>query len=594
LPELFLNAFLGVFMKDKLDKVKSFLTDVSVFKKLLVTPAILFILILIIATIAIFSIISQKNNLTVFKQDVLEKQLFIDNLALEVSDNINTYNYLLLTNANENDAQKIQTLRDKIVKQNTNLKQEFEVLVKDLNKNKHKKLAEKVKNDFNEYSIACDNVLNTFEFDAVTASIFLSTASMQYGIVKEDLDKIGEEYDKNGKNIYNGMVIFSNSVVFIFIIALLAVLAIGGTATFVVAGMITQPLNKIIKSIERDENNNIQIKTVEVTSNDEIGVLATVLNDLTQQVKDFINGVNVSANEVLASSETMSLSSEQTAQGAQQAAISTAQLAQGAQDISKNVEDGASNMNKLNKVIQGVLEEAKTVAKLGNDTETNASAGTEYVKKAVDKIDSIKTVSEDISVNIAELGKLSSEIEQIVDLIKNIAGQTNLLALNAAIEAARAGEHGKGFAVVADEVKKLAGQSADATEKITSMIKEIQKKTGIAVTTMDKAAHEVEEGVFVINDAGKALENIISQVKSANVKIQGITKDIGDVAKNSEETVQMIENIAFITEQTASSAEEISSIAEEQTASLEEISANSQTLAGIAEKLTRQVAVFKI
>ncbi len=54
-----------------------------------------------------------------------------------------------------------------------------------------------------------------------------------------------------------------------------------------------------------------------------------------------------------------------------------------------------------------------------------------------------KKVSEDISVNISELGQLSSEIEEIVDLIKNIAGQTNLLALNAAIEAARAGEHGK-------------------------------------------------------------------------------------------------------------------------------------------------------
>ncbi len=49
---------------------------------------------------------------------------------------------------------------------------------------------------------------------------------------------------------------------------------------------------------------------------------------------------------------------------------------------------------------------------------------------------------------INDLCKLSSDIEQIVDLIKNIAGQTNLLALNAAIEAARAGEHGKGFAVL--------------------------------------------------------------------------------------------------------------------------------------------------
>ena len=185
-------------------------------------------------------------------------------------------------------------------------------------------------------------------------------------------------------------------------------------------------------------------------------------------------------------------------------------------------------------VIQNISEEAVSIAKLGNDTENNANAGKEHVKKAVNKIESIRIVSGEISGTIGELGTLSSQIESIVDLIKNISGQTNLLALNAAIEAARAGEHGKGFAVVADEVKKLAGQSGEATDKITSMIKEIQSKTHIAVTSMDKASNEVDEGVTVINDAGKALENIIDQVKQANSKIQGINKEIDGVAKSSD------------------------------------------------------------
>ena len=68
---------------------------------------------------------------------------------------------------------------------------------------------------------------------------------------------------------------------------------------------------------------------------------------------------------------------------------------------------------------------------------------------------------------INELGQLSSNIEEIIGLIKGIADQTNLLSLNAAIEAARAGEAGKGFAVVADEISKLAGESNTATERIT-------------------------------------------------------------------------------------------------------------------------------
>jgi len=339
---------------------------------------------------------------------------------------------------------------------------------------------------------------------------------------------------------------------------------------------------------------DLTIKKMGRPDNSCIGDLCVTFDSMLDNLRNLISQVARSVEDIAASSEEMSASSEQTAQGAQQTAVSTSQLAQGAQNISTNIEHGANNINSMNKVIQGISVEANVVSNLGNETEKNANTGSQHVVKAVSKIDSIKQVVGDISVTIAELGQLSAEIEQIVDLIKNIAGQTNLLALNAAIEAARAGEHGKGFAVVADEVKKLAGQSAESTEKITGMIKEIQNKTGVAVTKMDKASQEVSEGVNVINDAGKALENVINQVKLANLKIQGITSEIEKVAVSSEDVVKVVENIAAVTEETAASAEEISSITEEQTASLQEISSSSQTLASIAETLNKQVSAFKV
>lgn len=387
-----------------------------------------------------------------------------------------------------------------------------------------------------------------------------------------------------------GAVLANNTIISIIIISLIFCSWLG----FLTATRIAGILGKLSSKMNSVAGGDLTVTKLGRIEKSCIGDLCVVFDKMLTNLTNLVKEVANSAEDISASSEEMSASSEQTAQGSQQTANSTTQLAEGAQEISRNVEEGASNISKMNKIIQQVSEESKIVAQLGNNTETNANTGAEQVKKAVNKIDSIKKVSGDISVNIAELGDLSSDIEEIVDLIKNIAGQTNLLALNAAIEAARAGEHGKGFAVVADEVKKLAGQSAEATEKITTMIKEIQHKTQIAVSTMDKATQEVEEGVLVINDAGKALDNIIYQVRSANTKIQVITKEIEGVAKTSENMVQMIENISAITEETAASAEEISSITEEQTASLQEISASSQTLATIAERLTQQVSAFRI
>lgn len=89
------------------------------------------------------------------------------------------------------------------------------------------------------------------------------------------------------------------------------------------------------------------------------------------------------------------------------------------------------------------------------------------------------------SKKIQALGDRSLEINQIVELIDEIAAQTNMLALNAAIEASRAGEQGKGFAVVADEVRKLAERSSNATKDVGAFIELIQDATTDTVRSME-------------------------------------------------------------------------------------------------------------
>lgn len=132
----------------------------------------------------------------------------------------------------------------------------------------------------------------------------------------------------------------------------------------------------------------------------------------------------------------------------------------------------------------------------------------------------------------------AKKIQEITNVVDDIAFQTNLLALNAAVEAARAGEQGKGFAVVADAVRSLAQRSAVAAKDISSMIKD-------SVSRIEQGSRLVESNNKVLADVLSSAEKIRelnAQIAAASAEqsqgIMQISKAMTDIDLAANESAQ--------------------------------------------------------
>jgi methyl-accepting chemotaxis protein len=333
---------------------------------------------------------------------------------------------------------------------------------------------------------------------------------------------------------------------------MLGLLAVASLTIYFVVLALMRPLKELTTVAERIADGELD-ETIEVRGSDEIGKLAAAFNKMTQvitrdlqqemsktnrlvaNIKEAIQQLSTSANEIVAISAQQSAGATEQATAVQQATTTSEEIAVTAKQVAQNAIQ-----------VEAQAERANLAGGTGHQAVENALTG----------MGTLRGQMHSVAEAMLQLGENSQKIGGIVDIIDEISDQTNLLALNATIEAAGAGEAGKRFSVVANEVKRLAERTAEATGQIKHLIEQIQKATNATIMLTEEGTKGVDSANVLVAKVAEALRDILQLIKETTAAAREIKFSTQQQTSASEEMAATIVEVRDVASQVASSAQE--------------------------------------
>ena len=396
------------------------------------------------------------------------------------------------------------------------------------------------------------------------------------------------------KEATSGSVKLAERAFTIVIVMTIITVLIGLCIALFIASMISRPIRKMSEAAAAIAEGDLTGERITLKNRDELGVLATSFNTMSQNLRSMIQSVSETSEQVAASSEELLASAEQNAKASEQITETVEQLSVGTTNQVDMVSRSSQAMNEMALGSEQIAELAQSVAVSAVDAANQSSEGNKIIQQAVDQMGAVRNSITSLRELVTGLGERSAEIGTITEVINNIARQTNLLALNAAIEAARAGEHGSGFAVVAGEVRKLAEESSASAQQITQIVQLIQQDTDHAVQAVQVNSNETEMGIELVAAAGQAFEQISNVANKVAADIEEVSAGSEEMSASTNEAVSYVNQISNIASEASGAVHNVSAATQEQLASMEEIASSAGLLSKMAEELQGQINKFRV
>ncbi|QTD41188.1 methyl-accepting chemotaxis protein [Sporosarcina sp. Te-1] len=399
--------------------------------------------------------------------------------------------------------------------------------------------------------------------------------------------KVGAVYKES--EVYGLATSLRNSMLIIAAITLAIIL----TALYFTIQRMTRPIGTLRTLMNTVSEGNLTVRS-KIVAKDEIGELGSNFNTMIDQMNSIISIVKSSASNVRTNSEHLSAVAEETSASSAEVAHAISEIAGGAAKSAEDSETVSERTDGLGQQINEIISKAETMANIAEQTKSMNENGQGQM---VDLNTSFQLSADEFREMVEGFNELNVKVKAIggiMDTITDISSQTNLLALNASIEAARAGDHGKGFAVVAEEVRKLAEQSARATDDVKRMIDELVNGSESTARQLEGTITAFKQQGVIVQETELTFNQLSSRMETMQSSIHSVLSEIERVAILKEEVALTIQTMAATAEETAAACEEVSASTDEQLRAIQTVTDSAVTLTELSEELNMAIERFKV
>jgi methyl-accepting chemotaxis protein len=370
------------------------------------------------------------------------------------------------------------------------------------------------------------------------------------------------------------------------VIGVLLAIALAGAAGFTLSRNIAGPLQALTASAERITAGDLSANVTANDRQDEVGVLARAFERMARSLR----AMAAVAEQIAAGDLRTTLQPQSSAdvlgtafarmtsnlrqqiggmaEGAtvlgsatSEIVASTTQLASSASQSAAAVSQTTTTVEEIRQTAHVATQKAKAVLDTAQKAAQISQTGRKSAEDATNGMSRIRAQMEAIAESMMRLSEQSHTIGLIIATVEDLAAQSNLLAVNAAIEAAKAGEHGKGFGVVAQEVKSLAEQSRQATDRVRTILGDIQKATTAAVMATEQGSKAVEGGSRQTELAGESIAALTGTVSEAAQTATQIAASSQQQLIGMDQVAGAMENIKQASTQNVASAKQLEAAA---------------------------------